>query len=710
MIKVPQRVKEALKSGRFLKNYRIDVYEPDNETNVLFTIDNDTLVSESVDIDERMCTGKELKFGLCEGSNIEFKYFNHPNINGKRIKVNLDVEYQSEKHAERIEKNAFLGDDYAFNVSFDVDVPNNTEITILGHTVAGANGLYYRYSYQLADATGDIITKNEYINDKKGVTGSYTLKIKENREIKRVILTYYVSQGAQVVNFALSYQVPQKSTHTIPIGWFNVSSCPMEFDTRIYKAKAFNKLQSDYLDKKANQEIIEAVIKGESGLASSGASIQTILDNLLGGYAIQVEPNVFYKAYPDDSIESAGLFINGSLSRGKWERGKLLADGKYLLIKGVSVTIKPLEKIYEASEYYRFNIDTKALNDYLLNQRYEYDYNVDLKDYYRYSVYQAEPDEELVNADYYNNLSKLYQYNNITITDGDRVIYSSVISDKEIITPWFTGLTNNTVSHLNIVTAYELSDTYREDTTYEDIVEAETGYNDIKNYTTDVITVEKRKLTDIEKVKVTTEEVEGWQDITLRDLQSAVFEMSCLFGRLDRITDLFSGLELNNRRLYPSDSLYPSNELYPLSTSDNAEPSQYEKLWTDSVGVQNWKYLIITYRGIGDDGNPVEKTLQRTIHEDGTTNYNMSSNWLFKNLIWTPEQIGKYADAMVEKMRDVTWIPFEMWSAGLPYLEAGDEIEITNKEGTFTSYILQRKLKGIQYLTDDIINGELDVF
>ena len=103
-------------------------------------------------------------------------------------------------------------------------------------------------------------------------------------------------------------------------------------------------------------------------------------------------------------------------------------------------------------------------------------------------------------------------------------------------------------------------------------------------------------------------------------------------------------------------------------------------------------------------------TLQRTVNADGNIDYNMSDNWLFKNFTWSASDVGYYADAMVSKLRDVTWFPFEMWCAGLPYIETGDEIEITNDEGTYPSYILQRQLQGIQNLQDTFINGTLDVF
>ena len=222
------------------------------------------------------------------------------------------------------------------------------------------------------------------------------------------------------------------------------------------------------------------------------------------------------------------------------------------------------------------------------------------------------------------------------------------------------------------------------------------------------------KLDDyVNRIEFTELTLPDLQDFTLRDLMASSFETECQFGKLDRETDLFSGVELNNSRLLPADTLYPSNSLYPNGNSEHPMASQYSKLWTDSAGVQKFRYLIITYKTLeGEQGQEqeVEKTLQRTVNNDGTVNYNMSDNWLFRNLIWTDEKIGEYADAMVAKMQDIRWFPFEMWCAGLPYLETGDEIEISVGDETHRSYILTRQLKGIHNLQDQYINGTLDIF
>lgn len=214
----------------------------------------------------------------------------------------------------------------------------------------------------------------------------------------------------------------------------------------------------------------------------------------------------------------------------------------------------------------------------------------------------------------------------------------------------------------------------------------------------------------LDSYEITLAQAEAFSDITLRELQSADYEAGCLFGQLDRQQDGFYGVELNHSRLYPSETIYPENTLYPDGGDISAMRAIYSKLWADEGNVQSFKDLIITYKGLDEEQREKDFTLQRTVNADGTQNYNCSDNWLFRNLVWTAEQIGAYADIMVGKMRDVKWFPFEMWSVGLPYIETGDEIEIPIGQETYTSYILQRTLSGIQNLQDTYINGELDIF
>ena len=75
---------------------------------------------------------------------------------------------------------------------------------------------------------------------------------------------------------------------------------------------------------------------------------------------------------------------------------------------------------------------------------------------------------------------------------------------------------------------------------------------------------------------------------------------------------------------------------------------------------------IRTYAASG--ALPVEGTLIKIY---GTDDYNMSDNWLFRNLVWTSEQVAEYAEAMVAKMQDMTWFPLRCGAQDFHILRPG---------------------------------------
>ena len=218
----------------------------------------------------------------------------------------------------------------------------------------------------------------------------------------------------------------------------------------------------------------------------------------------------------------------------------------------------------------------------------------------------------------------------------------------------------------------------------------------------------------ISKTALTLAQAQALPDVTLRQLQSAVYEIGCQFGRLDRTSDLFGGVELNHARLYPADDLYPANDLYPMSESERTTKSMYSKLWADEGNVHTFRNLIITYKTEEEDENQnvteVNKTVSYEVNSNGTDDYIMDDNWLFLNLVWTDEEIDDYADSMIAKMQPLSWFPFDMDCVGLPYVETGDELEIKINSNTYTSYVLTRNMKGIQSLKDNMKNGELNIY
>lgn len=633
MIEVPVAVKEALKDGRLKKNYKISVLNDDGSVD--FIIDNDNLVDESVNIDERLNSGDEIKFGLCEGSSLEFQYFDKPNITGKRVNVQLEVEY-------------------------------------------GDNAWYL-----------------------------------------------------------------------IPMGYFDVQKCSRQASTGILKVTAYNKLMSDYLDAKAN-EIIEAKFGDLEEVY-----VIDIIDELLNEYAIDTAVT---------SIEGIGILRNAVY----WYTGK---NYNYKNLYGDRSWLSAGEiMIFNSS----FSTSSKVLfefSDNLCVYTFNNNYPVRVKNIEEFDVIDEQitalMDGALdlniqqsgsiksylatvqVNTGYldpnsqYVYLKGWYLHIEVIYRDGTKDIFGKTLYEKGYAKGTFKDLSSITLLNVESIwltmpryamlgadtdfynnktidftnSAEKISYQYYQSSAYYPN-NPDVGYTYLpkfangdaltrENYTQRMSVTQILNLKDSDLIEVNIDTI---PDITLRELQSAVFEMNCQYGQLDRQSDLFSGVELNKSRLYPATDLYPDSSLYPDGAAFSSSKSIYSQLWADDGNIRKWRYLIITYKTLDENNQEIEAVLQRTIDENGTDDYNMSDNWLFKNMIWTAADVGDFADAMVSKMQDITWFPFEMWLPGLPYIETGDEIEVSINENTYPTYVLQRQLKGIQNLQDTYINGTLDIF
>ena len=647
MIDIPVLAKDALREGNTKKNYRFDVYN-DDESEVDFTIDNDNLIKESVKIDERMCSESEIKFGLCEGTELEFQCFGIPNITNRRFKAFIDVQY------------------------FD---------------------------------------ENKY-----------------------------------------------EQWCSVTLGWFTVKECSRQASTGIMKMSCYNKLLSDYLDQKANNILKEMFSTGET------LTLHDIENAMLGNYKIEPKRENVTTASPSlpTVVEDTQDIFTGNLLLTQNYGIESPINGYYFLQNGHDATVEPFRlSMYRLAYRFPYHIDNVRKYDIVgalygtLQGLYDSFKKYFIDSINNAHIIYADTLEEVDGEDVWNRISSSTKNNwfkiEIEYRNGSSVFWDTyngesgnldVLEGRMLLEKPFgqpnsaytlgttirvytagsiyagysigsgrlsrectVDFTAQRFKHYNDNELSELIETYAPPFCYSDGTEGSFGQLSLCKY----------NFEGISSANNITQNIDDMPEFTLRELATALFELDAEFGRLDRETDLFSGIELNGSRLLPADNLYPADDLYPMSMSERSNKSMYSKLWADEGNVRNFRYLIITYKGTEVDPDTqqvseVEKTLQRTVNNDGTDDYNMSDNWLFKNIVWSDEDVGSYADAMVEKMRNITWFPFEMWCAGLPYIETGDEVEINMGDGAYTSYVLRRNLKGIQNLQDEMINGTLDIF
>ena len=719
MIDVPVEVKDALREGTYKKNYRFVVLEEDGTESEIGTIENENLVSESVSIDERMCSGDTLKFGLCEGSSLEFQYFDKPNITGKRIQAFVDVVYG-----------------YVETYVSKGTVPKYSRYI----TLTESGTCYLRASGANAWQRTIVMSPPEYEpvdyvpTSGNNRTEQYLegLKAGDRISVYNPTATVYLQQ-----------KVKRAQTYTIPMGFFDVKKCSRQASTGIIKATCYNKLQSDYLDAKANNVLFDSFTE------ATDVTIFDIQSILLNDYQI-------YQAEKDKAMPTQSLILNSRVSLGDYHFTKQYGVDSFLnpclfpeyATDGFGLTLEimqpqlsglnsridarygslvQLEQIFV--NYLRDLIDgaeldvsfDTVLNNICANTGFEKCFGVwaqqegmpiTVKTYstiqWNYEV--AHGLTHTVDGTL-QDIAKLEDHSNLRLYIPTRIdvynygvhdtLYTHghlVFSDEYYTDDWHTTYKYYSDAQQTQKTGYVKPLIFSDGTPYERSDEYSDSLFWLWRYT---------NIANSDLITVNTETI---PEFTLRDIVSASYETQCEFGQLSRVTDLFSGVELNHSRLYPADSLYPATDLYPSGAAASGFKSMYSKLWADEGNVHKWRYLIITYKGLNGDNQEEDFTLQRTVNADGTDDYNMSDNWLFRNLVWTASQVGDYADAMVAKMQDVTWFPFEMWCAGLPYIETGDEIEIPLGEHSYTSYVLQRQLKGIQNLQDTYINGTLDIF
>lgn len=492
--------------------------------------------------------------------------------------------------------------------------------------------------------------------------------------------------------------------YDIPMGWYTVDQCPMQWDTGIFKVTAYNKLKSKYLDSNVKQEALSLIATGTAGHPNE-IPVNILLNELLDGYSILTNyegTDIGFSDMPAWAAQS--VLVGMQVYPEDQSQYTSLPYYVYSCCYGIVINNLSLNDIYNVI------LKVKALKDYCYQKFKTYfdDYYVDsgktttIWDY----VLNGQTGTKVIFSNAQILIDNQQWYDNEIVND----IFTST---DDIVSKLYTDVDADYYDSLSIIFRVPiLMKTSSESTpTPWSQAEIDAAYLETKTDLTNMGYIDIRRLdSEIGNYRMVASDLTNVETLTMRELQSAVYELDCQYGQLDRETDLFTGVELNQGGLLPADNLYPANDLYPQGDMEHPFPSSYQKLWTDTVGEQSFRYLIITYKAM-ENGQEVEKTLQRTVNADGTTNYNMSDNWLFRNLVWTAADVGDYADAMVLKMKDIRWFPYEMWCAGLPYVETGDAIEITDKQGnTHTSYVLTRTLDGIHNLQDTFINGELDIF
>lgn len=186
--------------------------------------------------------------------------------------------------------------------------------------------------------------------------------------------------------------------------------------------------------------------------------------------------------------------------------------------------------------------------------------------------------------------------------------------------------------------------------------------------------------------------------VSLTGVVEGTLELQCKFGSPART----GGMEITGL-----------DNSAPVSVA----PGNYSELWYDETTISPIGYALIKFKG--EDGTEQDTTVQIGT---GSSIYDLTQNEVLQNTVFTvtdaeAEQGVTVKDKIVDFLNavftpnipDMSFVPIELTKRGLPYLEAGDAIEITTGDAqTVPSFILRQTISGIQFLTADVesANGE----
>lgn len=431
---------------------------------------------------------------------------------------------------------------------------------------------------------------------------------------------------------------------TIPFGEFTITSCKKQgFDGR-RKIIGYDSLKSSTLDTDMAEMVNENLEKSENFKAFS---IYQIKKDMLNKYGIDK------KEKEREAIE----WFQSTTAENTWNSD----TNKFV----VTVYERYLESGFKGDEYYTFDIPPSLQ----ISRREKTD---ELLKKYKLTFSGH-------NAFFLDRLCCL----RLQEKDSKHTLYIYQNNETE-----YTKISGGT-----IFVTEKIEIRYGTLNSSEVIETLEFGYKDVLEQSK----VYKIKLSNMEKARLE----KNVESITLRNVLSSLYELQGEFGRINRITGKLESVKLNRGSLVPQDSLFPSESLFPYG-GNSATKEDVSEVWLDENEPEFYGKIKLNYKTLGEDGKETEAVFEYVFDDGINKSYEVRDNWILNNIIMTEDEIKKIAEDMSENIKGISVQGFTAKMTGLPYLEAGDMIEIPNESTMTRVYILERTISGIQGLMDDM--------
>lgn len=196
--------------------------------------------------------------------------------------------------------------------------------------------------------------------------------------------------------------------------------------------------------------------------------------------------------------------------------------------------------------------------------------------------------------------------------------------------------------------------------------------------------------------------------ISGRDVITAICEINGCFGHIGRdgkFHYIYLGQDIWG--LYPSDGLFPDHAPEHLAQSKTGhlypqDPDSYRIGASQYIQCESRKFYTkrIERLQIRNSENEIGKTWPEEGGGPDDNCYVIEDNFLVYGK--SDQEMKEIAKNIFGKITDIAYMPFNCDMIGNPCIEVGDAIRIPTKYEIVESYVLQRTLKGIQALRDEI--------
>lgn len=161
--------------------------------------------------------------------------------------------------------------------------------------------------------------------------------------------------------------------------------------------------------------------------------------------------------------------------------------------------------------------------------------------------------------------------------------------------------------------------------------------------------------------------------------------------------------------LYPSATLYPATTLYPSGAKEFIAAGSIQRLTYDDA-------ITLPYGKVTWTGTPKGATEEQTIEVniisdveslslDDYLTYDLTANYVLQRFAdtYTEAQIKAFCQAVADALKGLQYYPVNVTAQGMPYLEAGDWVEVETPTGIYCTCIMKRTIKNVMNMTDQII-------